>query len=208
MTYYENRRAGNPYFYRKLEKYLAFFAGSRRLLELGCGQGDFLELCGRQGIRAEGVDLDAEAVKGCRARGLNVREQDATRALKTLKGRTDAVFCSNVLEHLDPADLEALLDAAAAALQRGGKFAASTANPKSLGVLAGPFWEDATHRRLYPPALLRQLLEARGFEVLISGEDEDTRSQAWYRVAIRAIRRLLVGPFFGPPETALMAVKR
>ncbi|MFO0972305.1 MAG: class I SAM-dependent methyltransferase [Phycisphaerae bacterium] len=47
--------------------------GQRRLLDLGCGAGAYLERMARAGWTALGIDPVAAAVDACRARGLNAR---------------------------------------------------------------------------------------------------------------------------------------
>jgi SAM-dependent methyltransferase len=208
LEFYQRREADFPLLYRKIKKHLSFFADRKAILELGCGEGDFLELARRKGLKAEGIDLDPGCAEACRGRGLKAKAQDAVKALAASRGRHDAVFCSNVVEHLEPKALCALFDAAARSLPKGGKLGLNTANPRALGIHADAFWHDLTHVRLYPAPLLRSLLEARGFEVTAAGPDEDTRRQSPLLGLARLLRRALLGDFYGPPEIYVMAVKR
>jgi SAM-dependent methyltransferase len=47
----------------------------RRLLDLGCGRGRWLDFFGRgMGARATGLDVSPEAVRACREKGFDARE--------------------------------------------------------------------------------------------------------------------------------------
>jgi SAM-dependent methyltransferase len=208
LQFYEERKNQLPYYYRKLEKYLEFFKDRKGVLELGCGQGDFLYLMKEAGVHAEGVDLDPSCVKSCVTRGLKVRRQDALIAVGHLGKSLDAVFCSNVVEHLSTLQLESLFDRIAEELPAGGKLGINTANPEALGIHADSFWRDLTHVRMYPASLLRSMLEARGFEILVADADEDTRSQLLPVVIARMLRTAIFGNFFGPPEICVIGIKK
>ncbi|MBU1671989.1 MAG: methionine biosynthesis protein MetW [Actinobacteria bacterium] len=53
------------------------------VLELGCGRGDLLaRLVTEKGVRAQGVEIDAEAIFPCIEKGLNVVHEDADDALR------------------------------------------------------------------------------------------------------------------------------
>jgi O-antigen chain-terminating methyltransferase len=208
MPYYEDREREEPWLFKKLRGHLPRLAGARRVLEPGCGRGEFLHLLRQQGIAGLGVDLSPENVRLARAQGLEVAQADALAHLAGLPDASfDGFFCSNLVEHLDLAKLEALLDQAARLLSPGGRVLLATANPECLGVMAGAFWNDPTHVRPYPPAALAGLLQARGFAVLEAGPDENSRGSGPLRSLVRALRTRLVGPHFGPPEIYVLARK-
>jgi SAM-dependent methyltransferase len=208
LGFYDDRRILFPGYYQKIGKFLDFFGDRKELLELGCGYGDFLKLLGERKVRGEGVDLDAASVARCRQEGLRVRKGDALKFLRQGAVRFDAIFCSNVVEHLTPESLLELLDLAAARLPQGGKLGICTANPQCLGIHADSFWRDLTHVRFYPLSLLSQLLEERGFKLIAAAPDEDTRPRSLLRNLLRRFRTLLVGNYFGPPEIYILAERR
>lgn len=69
------------------------------LLEIGCGNGFFLEKISALGSNVEGVDINKDAVASCKARGLKVEAAnvfDITRSY-------DMVVLFQVLEHMENA---------------------------------------------------------------------------------------------------------
>jgi O-antigen chain-terminating methyltransferase len=144
--------------------YLDLFAGAAPVLDVGCGRGEFLELCGKAGIAARGVDLDAGMVARCRAAGLDAQEGDALAALEALPdGALGGVFCAQVIEHLAPEALIALVRLAHRKLRPGGVLLCETPNPACLTVFSGAFYLDLTHIKPIHPEAARFVLEAAGF---------------------------------------------
>lgn len=144
--------------------YLPYFAGRRNVLDAGCGRGEFLELMKEAGVTARGVDVSAEAVRLCRAKGLQADETDLFVHLAVLPaGSLDGIFCGQVVEHLPPGRLPELIRLAAEALERGGILVVETPNPECLAVFATHFYLDPTHVRPVPPGLLSFCFEEAGF---------------------------------------------
>jgi ubiquinone/menaquinone biosynthesis C-methylase UbiE len=76
----------------------------RRLLEVGCGSGNWLEILGRFGARREGlagIDLDPGRASACAARfpGVDIRSGDAS-VLPWESGSFDIVFQSTVFSSI------------------------------------------------------------------------------------------------------------
>lgn len=72
------------------------------LLDVGCGNGAFLEMMRAQGWEAHGVDLDARVVDACRAKGLTVH-LGTVNDLDYPDGFFDAITLNHVIEHVyDP----------------------------------------------------------------------------------------------------------
>lgn len=73
----------------------------RSVLDVGCGIGNFVSFAGRTGRLAYGVDVDRDAVRAARERGLDVSHSDDLDAL--VEEPLDAVSMWDVIEHLyDP----------------------------------------------------------------------------------------------------------
>jgi len=76
-----------------------------RVLDVGCGEGDLLELLAREkAIDGRGIEISPEGVSTCLARGLAVVQGDADRDLDDfLAGAFDYVILSQTLQAvLDP----------------------------------------------------------------------------------------------------------
>ncbi len=76
----------------------------KRLLEVGCGRGEYLALLGEAGADASGLEHAESSVAACRLAGLQVRQGFIDHAEADLDGAPfDGFAMFNVLEHLpDP----------------------------------------------------------------------------------------------------------
>ncbi len=145
------------------EFYVERFRGVREVVDLGCGNGEFLDVMREAGIAARGVDASAESVEACQKRGLNVEQGDLFRWLDSQTDRSlAAIFCSQVIEHLPPARVPELVNLCAAKLERGALIAFETPNPECLAIFATHFYLDPTHTRPVPSALMAFYLREAG----------------------------------------------
>lgn len=198
----------SPFLAAKLPKFVRYFAGCKRVLDIGCGHGEFLQALRAAGIGGEGVELDPARARAGRKAGFTVHQAEAGAFLrKAPKGSYDGLYMSNLIEHLSVEQAQGLLAAAGRRLAPGAKLALTTADPQCLPMMLG-FWDDPQHTRPYPRPVLRELLEEAGFQVLALEADEDTRPQGLLRGLIRRFRTALLGPYFGPPEIYALARKR
>lgn len=162
---FENRFRGNEEQVREeMRKYLPFFAGGGKIVDIGCGRGEFLELLKEQGsLEAYGVDIDDSMLDCCAGKKLTVKKEEALLHLRgTLDESLDGIFISHVVEHLSPSDFQALLGEAYRTLRKGGAFAAETLNPACIWGLT-TFTIDLSHRVPIHPLTFQFLLEAQGF---------------------------------------------
>jgi SAM-dependent methyltransferase len=140
-------------------------AGRRRVVDLGCGRGEILELLADHDIGAEGVDSDAEMVAHVQAKGLRATHGDLFAYLGGLApGAIDGALASHVIEHLAFPDQVRLIRLAARALTPGGVLIVETPNPTSLLAGSVNFRRDPTHVAPVHPDTLAFLLSREGFE--------------------------------------------
>ncbi|GAP65026.1 methyltransferase family protein [Mizugakiibacter sediminis] len=131
------------------------------VLDVGCGNGDFLQRMRRAGWTVRGIDSDAQAVAVARAQGVDVMLgslQDDSHASNLY----DLVTASHVIEHVhDPAAFIAQLYDRVAP---GGKLWICTPNVDSpVRAFEGRWWdkwEVPRHLYLFSKASLRQLIES------------------------------------------------
>jgi SAM-dependent methyltransferase len=152
-----------------LAHYLSFFPAGP-VLELACGRGEFLDLLRDAGVPARGVDLDEGMVERAVARGHDVVLGEAVGHLEKVEpGTRGGLFCAHFLEHLEPADVVRVYEAAARALRPGAAFVAVVPNAGSLSVLGYDFWRDPTHVRFYDPDLLSFFAAQAGLTIAEAG---------------------------------------
>jgi len=134
------------------------------VLDIGCGNGELLEVLAENEIPAYGIDMAESAVAQCVERGLDARADDALHHLASVPaGSLGAVTALHVVEHLDTDTLIEMIDLSLRALRPGGLLVLETPNPGNVLVGANFFYLDPTHERPVPSALLEFLVSIRGF---------------------------------------------
>ncbi len=144
--------------------YRGALSGRRRVVDLGCGRGELLELLREAGVDCYGVEVDARFVEHARANGLEIVQQEAVAHLETIeRGDVDTIVASHVLEHLPPTSFFRLIELGAEKLPDDGLMIFETPNPTS--VLAGSvnFHRDPTHVHPIHPDTLAFLCRHAGF---------------------------------------------
>lgn len=141
-----------------------------RVLDIGCGNGEFLAAASEAGYDARGVDYYQAAVDACRARGLRADRADVLGPLPD-EGPYDLVTLWDVLEHLErPA---AILARCRGLLAPGGALFLKT---PALGRLSvelsaamprwlGPLLNAPDHVQFFTPDSLDACLRQAGLTV-------------------------------------------
>lgn len=136
-----------------------------RVLDIGCGNGEYLLRLKSIGWQCQGVEFNAKAVEICRNNGLDVFHGDlATAAFES--NTFDFVTAHHLLEHIpNPHDLLAEI---ARITRPGGHVLIRTPNSNSLGrSLFGKHWfanEIPRHLMLYNKDNLKQLATEHGLQ--------------------------------------------
>jgi SAM-dependent methyltransferase len=207
----------------RLEPYLGYLEGRQRVLDLGCGRGEALELLRERGIEARGVDSNEQMVAICAEKGLQVERGDLFAVLaKVAPGSLDGIVSFHVIEHLPPVELDRLTRLAWRALEPGGVLIFETPNPLSIVVAARNFWLDPTHHRPVHPESLKLLYELAGFDEVerldlrpfldtdrLAAVDVTRLPQELHPLAdqINALRDQLDELLFGAQDYAMVGVK-
>jgi len=197
-TAFENRFRGSREEIRARQAdYVELFRDLFPVVDLGCGRGEFLELLGAAGIEGRGVEGNANVVRECREKGLNVVRGDLVDFLRGLGAASvGGVFAAQVAEHLPPPALAALLTEAHRVLRKGGLLVLETVNAASALAFLDVFIRDLTHERPLHPETLRFLAAAAGFS--------DARIEL--RSPVPADVRLHLVPSSGLPPPVLQAL--
>lgn len=194
---------------RRVQKpFVEFFRNSAPVLDIGCGRGVFLKLLADARIESVGIDHSEEALAICREKGFNVRREDARTYLDAAPERLGGIFCSHVIEHMGYEDALAFLGLCYRALRPGGVLLLVTPNPEDICIMSDIFWLDPTHVRPYPRSLLKSMLKSSGFRVRLA----KSFLGSWRLVGKRnlpgfLLRRMLLGKYFGKPNTLVLAEK-
>jgi 2-polyprenyl-3-methyl-5-hydroxy-6-metoxy-1,4-benzoquinol methylase len=148
-------------------RYLPKPRAGQTLLDIGCGNGDFLLSAREAGWDVAGIDPDPKAGAVATQRGLNV----SVGSVESLTGRSgcyDAITLSHVLEHVHEPRL--VVQAIHRLLKPGGVIYVDTPNIESKGAqFWGKNWrglETPRHLVLFSLQGLVGLLKAGGFENL------------------------------------------
>ena len=148
----------------RIQRYLAYFEPGERVVDLGCGRGEWLELLVEKGIDASGVDIVERFVSICQSKGLNVIHEDMFCYLESLPDRSlDGITAIQVIEHIEPAALARLIQLSYRKLKLGGRIILETPNPMSVSTFTKYFLVDPTHIRPVHPTWLEYLLKAGHF---------------------------------------------
>ena len=101
----------------------------RRLLDVGCADGQFAAAARERGWRAAGVELNPPAVRRARARGVEVVEGDV-QTVDLGQARFDVVTAWDVLEHVP--DPRLFVDRISRLVAPGGAVVLTTLNRRAL----------------------------------------------------------------------------
>jgi len=179
--------------------------GSRpgKLLDVGCGNGQFLAAMRELGWEVVGVEPDGQAVKVAQERfGLNVYES-VLEEIGFPDDTFDAITMNHVVEHLP--DPIGTLRECKRILKKGGRLVVTVPNIESLGHrLYRDAWrglEVPRHLFLFSPRTLRVCAESSGLQVL---ELRTTaRTARWMWAASNLIRKNGVLPGGSPRRQSL-----
>lgn len=172
-------------------------AGERRLLDVACSEGTFVELARQRGWEAEGIEISAPtAAHGRDVLGLPIRTgrlEDARYPACSF----DVVTLQSFLEHSE--DPVRILQEVHRILKPGGLLYANVCNGRSLAArLQKADWynyDPVVHLNYFSPAALRRLarqvglervrtcsrgLGARFFETAVASTTASRKIDSWY----------------------------
>jgi SAM-dependent methyltransferase len=177
-----------------------------RILDLGCGYGEFCYFLQRNGyMNTRGVDLSDEQLEVGRSLGVwNLECGDAAAVLAESRGEFDFISAIDVLEHLPKNNVLELLARIYSALRPGGRFVCQVPN---LAAFYSPlFYMDFTHETAFTAPSLKQVLQLAGFDEIrivpmgpvAHGIKSAVRSVLWK--GITACLRFVQTVEGGPPD--------
>jgi O-antigen chain-terminating methyltransferase len=197
---------------KKLGIYLDVLSGldpqvrRERLVDLGSGRGEWLEMAADAGYDALGVDSSPLAVAFCRDRNLRVQHQDALAYLKEQPNESiGIVTCFHVLEHCPFEHILMLVKEVVRTLVPGGVVILETPHPGNLSMAARDFWLDPSHLRPLPPELTEFVIEHFGLRVLRRMELNPHPQELHLPYQELGFMKRLNGELHGPQDYGLIA---
>jgi len=108
-----------------------YFETGNKMLEIGSGNGDFVERMSSLGFQCFGLELNSEAVEMCQKKGLTVfNETIQEHAEKKEYDAYDLVCSFQVMEHIG--NINEVIEASIKCLKKGGKLVISVPNNDSF----------------------------------------------------------------------------
>lgn len=143
----------------------------RRILDIGCGPGFFLQTAKSRGWTAKGIEPSRQAAAHAQSLGLDIVEGFFDAVTAPCLGRFDVVHLNNVLEHLP--DPIGVLTLARSLIAEGGLLCINVPNDFSplqkagaAAVDSGPWWVAPPHHLNYFSFdSAARLLQRLGFSV-------------------------------------------
>ena len=148
--FFKNQR--DKYFKKILSNH---FKNIPLVVDIGCGQGDFLTQAKELRINAEGIDDKEFWVTRCVKKGLKAKKGSIFE-IPYDDNSVVGVFLQSVLEHTDPVKS---MKEISRVIKNEGIVAISCPTPEKH------FWDDPTHVRPYTIKSLSTLFEMFGFKV-------------------------------------------
>lgn len=181
-----------------------------RLLDVGCGNGEFISKMRAMGWAVSGVEPDPEAVKIAREHfGLEVQEGTLEQAAFQADS-FDAVILHHVIEHV-PAPMT-LLRQCKQVLKPGGKIVVMTPNVESLAHQHfGKSWfplQPPTHISLFSAKTLAFCARRAGLIVSWVGTSARTAGGTWYMSYLLEKNGALNGLSASPQKPSFVLLAR
>jgi len=166
--------------------------GGKRILDAGCGAGEFLKACPK-GFEGVGIDVNKGAVEYLRPKGFEVYHSSATE-LPFEDNSFDGIHCNTVIEHLRIEEVIKMFKEFHRVLKPGGRIIIVTDHHKLV-------WDCAYHFRPYTIGSIKDLFKFHGYKFLKSEHLGLFRGlglipQPFYYLVQRLIGRLFVHRIF------------
>jgi len=138
----------------------SFLKDSQKILDIGCSKGRFIEIDPQ---RIEGIDMDKKALEICKKKGFRVKYCDISKGLPFKNESFDAVFFSQVIEHLE--DPLFVMKEIHRILKKGGRLVVVTIDYKITHHKGeNGFWSDYTHKTPFIKESLDRIAYNAGFD--------------------------------------------
>jgi 2-polyprenyl-3-methyl-5-hydroxy-6-metoxy-1,4-benzoquinol methylase len=175
----------NSSYYQKLfSKYLP---EAKNVLEIGYGNGSFLNWCKEKGLNVHGIEQDKDLIT--RAKKTNYKVYKSISQIKDVK--FDLIVLFDVLEHIEQTEIDSVFKSLKKILAKNGKIFIRVPNGSSPFGLAYQHG-DVTHVTTINGAKIAYWSRFNGLKVIYSGADTKVlMSGKLYKLPQKLIRRAL-----------------
>jgi 2-polyprenyl-3-methyl-5-hydroxy-6-metoxy-1,4-benzoquinol methylase len=160
---------------RRLKIMTNFVDKNQKILDLGCGTGDFIKLLIKKNREVEGIDISKKAVKIGQKKGLKIKVADLHQSFPYNKNTFDTITAGEIIEHIYDTDF--FLEEIKRILKPNGFLILSTPNIATFGrrlmLLFGinPLIETSLdqasgHIRYFTKKSLEDLLKKHSFKII------------------------------------------
>lgn len=148
---------------------------NQKILDLGCGTGNFIELLKQKNASVEGVDISTKATKIAKKKGLKIKTADLHKTFPYSKNNFDTITAGEIIEHIYDTDF--FLREIKRILKPNGFLILSTPNIATFGrrlmllfginpIIETSLEHSAGHIRYFTKKSLEQLLNKHGLEII------------------------------------------
>lgn len=173
-------------------------AATDRVLELGCGYGDFIgniKASSKTAIELAPTSSESALQYG----NIDLMVGDAATIMPTLADNSfDAVFCSNYFEHFTHDDISSQLREVSRILEPGGRLIVVQPNYR---LCVRNYFDDYTHKSIFSDTSFGDFLSVHGFTLL----ERKPRFLPFSFKSKMPISRLLVRGYLNSPFKPLAA---
>ena len=132
-----------------------------RFLDIGCGNGEFLDYLKTQGIAAVGIDIEQQEIERACSAGLMAIKASAQQFLSETEEQFCGISLLQVIEHLPYQEVLPTLQQCIERLCPGGVLLLETINMRHPLAVNG-FYTDPTHQKPIPDNYLSFLVQWLG----------------------------------------------
>ena len=135
-----------------------------KILDIGCGRGEFLEKWKKYIPNVLGIENDSRMVSVCESKGLNIIENNALEALQILPDNSiSLITIFHMVEHLEYNQLFQILVECSRILQKNGVLIIETPSIDNLIVSTNSFYLDHSHKTHINAESFSFMIENNGF---------------------------------------------
>ncbi len=150
---------------RSLEFFLRYLQDCESIVDLGCGDGVFLELLQSNNKKVIGVELGDEMIELCRDHSLDVVKGDVVDFMDNRPQNYDAYTLLDLIEHLEFETNIHILNK----IPKDSLIIIKTPNTNSI--LGHQYYlQSPSHKMPYSPFVINKMLERTGFSKIGEGE--------------------------------------